>query len=160
MTPSKHSGNRPANSGLRRWLLRLLRRRERVRDARKAHRSRQRALDQLEACLRDSVGPALAAVRDTLNEEGYAAALERLERGYCLRVVRDDQHFCVFRAEGRLYHKPFFAFPALHGPVDRPQSVRLIMGCEGNERVWQLRHCRYDAIYQYALDECRKWLNW
>ena len=160
MTPSDGSGNRPAKRGLQRWLRRLLRRRERLRDPRKARRSRQHALDELDTCLGNCVAPALAAVRDRLNEEGYAAALEQENRGFCLRVVRDDEHFCVFRAEGRLYHTPSFAFPALHGTIERPQSPRLVLGCEGNEHAWHMRHCDEDAIREFALAECRKWLDW
>ena len=160
MTSSDGNGSQRTTSGFQRWLRRLLRRRERVRDARKARTARRRAEENLDACLHDCVAPALAAVRDKLNEEGYTAALERDDRTLRLRVVRDEEHFCIFTAEGRLYHKPSFAFPALHGNPGRPQSARVCMGCEGGEREWDLRHCGYEAIYEYALSECHKWLDW
>ena len=160
MMPSDSDDDSQGTRALPPWLRRLLLRRERFRDAPKAHRSREDAEQALDDCLRECVGPALAAVRDTLNEEGYACALEEGERSFCLRAVRDNEHFCVLRAEGRLYHKPSFAFPALHGNPERPLSARMRLGCEGNEREWQLQHCNHDSVYQFALHECRKWVDW
>ncbi|WP_290653632.1 hypothetical protein [Aquisalimonas sp.] len=145
------------------WLERVrkvLRRKETVRDPDRAAQAEIAAGEALAHCFRESVLPALGAVRDRLNEEGYAATVEAQDRQARLTAVRDEATYCVYQVEGRLYHKPAFAFPALHGKPDRPQYACLHIECEGQSQEWDIRHCSYEALYEDALGKCHRWLEW
>ncbi|MBK5936183.1 hypothetical protein CCR81_05095 [Halorhodospira halophila] len=129
-------------------------------DAEAAQAQLRDAEQQLEQSFREAVLPGLWRARDTLIAEGFAALVEHNEHWARLMVATDSEGSCVYTVEGRLYHKPSFAFPALHGDTARPQYPVLHLECQGQVREWRPEQVDAETVAADAEGECRKWLNW
>ncbi|ABM60871.1 hypothetical protein [Halorhodospira halophila] len=146
---------------MRRWLRRLLKSGEpQAADAEAASAQLREAERTLEQSFRNAVLPGLWQARDVLNAEGFAAIVEHNEHWAQLIAATDSGSGCVYNVEGRFYHKPSFAFPALHGETSRPQYPVLHLECQGQVREWRPEHVAPDDIALDAETECRKWLTW
>ncbi|GEM_PF-5852729 len=146
---------------MRRWLRRLLNSGEpQMADAEAAQAQLREAEQILAHSFQEAVLPGLWQARDVLNAEGYAAIVEHNEHWARLTVAGEPDCGCVYTVEGRLYHKPSFAFPALHGDTARPQYPVLHLECQGQVREWRPEQVDAEAVAADAAAECRKWLSW
>lgn len=145
---------------MRQWLKRLLGGEPLARDDRAAIRAERDAEHELAVCFRDAVLPGLGRARDALNQAGYAAILEHEDHWARLIVAEEAGTGSIYTVEGRLYFRPSFAFPALHGDPQRPQYAALHIECQGHVREWRPSHCDAEAIAADAEAEIRKWLSW
>ncbi len=141
---------------VRHWLIR----RERFKDRARATEVLDEAEAELEQCMDEMVMPALKAVQAALAEEGHPVRAERTRQGARLCLVRDQQELPIYVVEGRLYQRPSFAFPALHGRPERPRRSTVHVTSDGLAREWDVAHCDPETLYNDALRECRKWLAW
>lgn len=135
-------------------------RRESHKNPAQAARAKRAAARILRDCLEDVVRPALQAVGDHLSGKGLSATVDRHDGGLRLTVVKDEANYCIYEVNGRMYHKPSFAFPNLHGNPDRPQYPMLHIECEGLSHEWSAERCTYEDIYEDALARIHRWLEW
>ncbi|WP_232209294.1 BCCT family transporter [Alkalilimnicola ehrlichii MLHE-1] len=138
------------------WLLR----RERFKDRQRAAEVLDEAEEAVRRCLDETVYPALQAVAEELNREGHPIHAERTRDGAQLCVTGEHGMHPIYVAQGRVYQRPQFAFPALHGRPERPRLATVHVTSDGLSREWSVDHCERDTLYADALRECRKWLDW
>lgn len=128
------------------------------RDDERERASREAAREQAERCLHACALPALTDVRDALIAQGFSPGITQGEKWLQLEVEREQQSLYRYCLEARTYHKPTFAYPALHGNPARPRQARLYRWCSGQIREWLAARCDRDSLYADALAQCRKWL--
>ena len=113
---------------------------------------------EIDVCLHQHVQPALEAVREQLDSEGYETTLDVGEDEIELRVMNFNNLPLVYRVRGHVYKQPVVNLSSMSDTSTLNRFSRIEIESGGKTREYRTGRCHRQAIEKEAMKYYRKFL--